>query len=168
MGLGSHQAEPSRASPSSPPLPSAAIPSLPRTVCLENDSQECSKILMDEEAGLQYRKPLQDGEADGAGGPGRLAVRGALCAGGETKGLGELQALPTMGPAVMCVNTRMCAHARTHRHTHARTHTRVGPTAAAPLGSSPSTSSLDLTPPPPGRQPRVFHHFASRRRTVGG
>ena len=46
---------------------------------------------------------------------------GGLRAGGETKALGELQALATMEPAVMHVNTRMCAHNHTgtcmHRHT---------------------------------------------------
>lgn len=49
----------------SPPLLSSLLlsPSLPRTVCLENDSQECSKILMDEEAGLLC-EPLQDEGAD--------------------------------------------------------------------------------------------------------
>lgn len=43
-------------------------------------------------------------------GPGRLAIQGALHAGGETEALGELQALPTVEPAIVSVNahTHMC------------------------------------------------------------
>lgn len=39
-----------------PPLSPSPAPFSPlhAGVCLENDSQECSKILMDGEAGLQY------------------------------------------------------------------------------------------------------------------
>lgn len=61
--------------------------------------------------------------------------QGALRTGGETKALGELQALATVEPAVMRVNTCMCAHGHTgrcmHRHMHTLAHTHTG-TQGAP------------------------------------
>lgn len=58
-------------------LPSSlACSLLPPLVCLENDSQECSRILMDGRQGPgSIREPLQGGWQDWAVGPERLVTR---------------------------------------------------------------------------------------------
>lgn len=61
-------------------LPPPLLLSLPHTVCLENDSQECSKILMDGKAELQYPENLSRvGRRGWAEGPERPMIRGSLC-----------------------------------------------------------------------------------------
>lgn len=79
-----------------------------------------------------------------------MHVNTRMCAHGHT---GRRMHRHTHTLAHIHTSTRTHTHWHTHAHTHARTHTHVGPTAAAPLGSSPPTSSLDLTPHPPGTNP---------------